>query len=227
MTGRCFILKKKEELVEDLKLINPQVAERCDFSDQQHCFFSRLISKFQRKFLEPNMTSMIIATRLMEKSGYLLEMIQIKIFKHDVKNHAEVSVPNPNSVPYRDAWPAGKAQEFSCPIHDLNNELVHMLKDEKDNPPTTSQPCRTSHALHAARAFGSTSCQTVTSRMFSDGSVSGGDGRDKARRRRWRWKHGTGGDRRATRRSGASPGYRLRRCDEEHGKIPCSESIGK
>ena len=26
---------------------------------------------------------------------------------------------------------------------------------------------------------------------------------------------------------GASPGYRLRRCDEEHRKIPCSESIGK
>ena len=26
---------------------------------------------------------------------------------------------------------------------------------------------------------------------------------------------------------GASPSYRLRRCDEEHGQIPCSESIGQ
>jgi hypothetical protein len=26
---------------------------------------------------------------------------------------------------------------------------------------------------------------------------------------------------------GASPGYHLRRCDEEHGEIPCSESIGQ
>ena len=110
------------------------------------------------------MASMIIATRLMEKSGYVLEMIQNKIFKHNVKNHAAVSVPKPNSVylQVREAWFAGKQQKFSCPVHDFQNELVHMLKDEKDNPPTTSQPCRTSHALHAARAFGSISNSNVS-----------------------------------------------------------------
>ena len=120
----------------------------------------------------------------MEESDCVLESIQNKIFKHFVKNHAAVFVPKPNSVPCLDAWPAGKQQKFNCPVHGLKNELVHMLKDEKDNPLTTSQPCRTSHALHAARVFGSTSSQTVTSRMFSDSSVSGGDEQDKARRRR-------------------------------------------
>ncbi len=153
------------------------------------------------------MALMIIASRLMGKSGYVLEMIQNKIFIHDMKNHAAVSAPKPNSVhlQVRDAWFAGKQQKFSCPVHDFQNELVKMLKDGKDNPPTTSQPSRTSHALHAARAFGSTSSQIVTSRMFSDGSVSGGDERDKARRRRWRWKHSGGDDRRAARRRWSQP----------------------
>lgn len=202
---KMFYSVQKEELDEDLKLKHPKVAENYDFSDQQYFFFFRLTSKFQRKFLEQNMASMIIATRLMEKSDCVLETIQNKIFKQVVKNHAAVFVPKPNSVPYRDAWPAGKQQKFNCPVHGLKNELVHMLKDGKDNPPTTSQPCRTSHALHAARAFGSTPSQTVTSRMFSDGSVSGGDERDKARRRRWRWKHSAGGDRRAARRRWSQP----------------------
>ncbi len=151
------------------------------------------------------MASMIIATRLMEKSDCVLETIQNKIFKQVVKNHAAVFVPKPNSVPYRDAWPAGKQQKLSCPVHGLKNELVRKIKDGKDNPPTTSQPRRTSHALYAARAFGSTPSQRVTSRMFSDGSVSGGDERDKARRRRWRWKHSAGGDRRAARRRWSQP----------------------
>ena len=70
---KMFYSVQKEELVEDLKLINPQVAGNCDFSDQQYFFFSRLISKFQRKILEPNITSMIIAPLLMEKSYYVLE----------------------------------------------------------------------------------------------------------------------------------------------------------
>ena len=137
------------------------------------------------------MALMIVASRLIEKSDYVLEMIQNKFFIHDVTNHAAVSVPNPNSVHLEvwDAWFAGKQQKFGSPVHVFQNELVKMLKDEKDNPPTTSQPYRTSHALHAARAFGYTASLTVTSRMFSDGSVSGGDVRDKVRRRRWRWKH--------------------------------------
>jgi len=89
------------------------------------------------------MASMIIAFRLMEKSGYVFETIQNKNLKHDVKNHASVSVPEPNSVhlQVRDAWFAGKQHKFSCPVHDFKNELVHVLKDEKDNPPLTSQPC--------------------------------------------------------------------------------------
>ena len=74
------------------------------------------------------MASMIITTRLMGKSYCVLETIQNKIFKH-VKNHAAVFVPKPNSVPYWDAWPAGKQQKFNCPVHGLKNELVHMLKD--------------------------------------------------------------------------------------------------
>ena len=44
------------------------------------------------------MASMIIATRLMEKSDCVLETIQNKIFKHVVKNHAVVFVPKPNQT---------------------------------------------------------------------------------------------------------------------------------
>ena len=81
------------------------------------------------------MASMIIAPRLTEKSYYVLETIQNKIFKHDVKNHAAVSVPKPNSVylQVREAWFAGKQQKFSCPVH-----IFLMLKDEKDYSPTTT-----------------------------------------------------------------------------------------
>ena len=69
---KMFYSVQKEELDEDLKLIHPKVAENCDFSDQQYFFFFRLTSKFQLKFLEQNMASMIIATRLMEKSDCVL-----------------------------------------------------------------------------------------------------------------------------------------------------------
>ena len=95
---KMFSFVQNQELVEDLKLKNPKVAENCDFSDQQCFFFLQLISKFQRKYLEQNMALMIIASRLMEKSDYVLEMIQNKIFIHDMKNHAAVSAPKPNSV---------------------------------------------------------------------------------------------------------------------------------
>ena len=83
------------------------------------------------------MASMIIATLLLEKSIQVFE--KILIFKHVAKIHAAVSFCKPhNSVPHRDAWPAGKQHKFSCPVHDLQDELRQVLKGGKDNPSTKS-----------------------------------------------------------------------------------------
>ena len=86
-----------------------------------------------------------------------------------------------------------------------------------------------SHADPRAFVFHYMPSQTVTPRITSDGSGSGGDGYDE------RTAQGgcdgsleqkvTGEQRPQS--GGASPGYRLRRCDEEHGQRPCSESIGQ
>jgi len=55
----------------------------------------------------------------------------------------------------------------------------------------------------SACAIGSTSPQTVTPRVISNGSVSGGEEKDKARHRRWWWKQEVTGEPRAG--GGASP----------------------
>ena len=81
------------------------------------------------------------------------------------------------NAPSEDAWPSAQEQHIGWFSHHLNDKMFKMLKDEKDNPPKHTSTL--SQLLVMTLEFMSAApmpFRTATSRIFSDGSGSGGDG---------------------------------------------------